>query len=746
MRRSPLVLSLISSLAAAPGAAQANQRAATLKTLYQFPGGGDGLEPWSGLVDVGGTLYGTTFQGGAYGRGSVFKINPKTGAEALVYSFKGGGDASEPQAGPLAAGGLLYGTSNIGGVNGYGTVYSVNPATGAEKVLFSFTPAMGGGSGSSLVQAGGYLYGTTYGGGTGLGYGTVFKVNIATGVGTVLYSFTGGADGASPQYGVAYAKGILYGTATEGGPNGSGTLFAVNAVTGAERTLFSFDGGGHGGDPNGGVIDVNGVLYGTASYGGRQGNGVVFAYTLSTGKESIVYNFTNGADGGEPLASLIDVKGTLFGTTATGGANGYGTVFSLDAATGVATTLYAFQGGANGQQSEAPVLDVDNVLYGTDLGSFSALNYHGTVFKIALTTGVATTLHQFHGATNLGASELLDVGGTLYGATVAGGANYAGTVYKLDPAGGAPSTIYTFTGGADGGGPSNGLVNYGGALYGVASFGGANQDGVIYSIDPATGTQTVVYSFPAGVALPVGPLLLVKGLLYGVTHSGGNRGGGTVFAFNPKSDTLATVYNFTGGADGDLPNSGVTESDGFLYGTTYEGGTGYAGTVYKINIATGAETVLHNFSFGSTDGELPAATPLVLNGVLYGTTALGGTLTPQCFGGLGCGVLYSLDRTSGIYKVLHAFDYNTEGESSGIKLLAVGSLLYGATWGNGEPSWGTFYAYGTTNASFKTIYNFTGGADGGGPEGTLVNVGGTLFGTSSEGTTYNNGTIFSLKP
>jgi uncharacterized repeat protein (TIGR03803 family) len=724
--------------------AEANEGAATLKTLYQFPGGGDGLAPWGGLVDVGGTLYGTNFEGGAYGRGAVFSINPQSGAEKLVYSFTEGTDASEPQAGPLAVGGLLYGTSNAGGAYGYGAVYSVNPATGAEAVLFSFTPAMGGGSGSSLVENGGYLYGTTFGGGTGAGYGCVFKVKIATGKATVLHAFAGGADGASPQYGVAYAKGVLYGTTTVGGASNAGTIFAVDAKTGAETTLFTFDGATHGGSPDGGVIDVNGVLYGTAAYGGSAGAGLVFAYSLGTGAETTVHNFTNGADGGDPLGALLDVKGTLYGTTASG-ANGYGTVFSLNAATGAEATLYAFQGGADGQQSEAPVIDVGGALYGTDLGAFSTSSYHGTVFKIVLKTGAEQTLHVFQGAPSASSSALLDVGGTLYGATELGGASYAGTLFAINPTNGAQTTLYTFTGGADGGAPVGALVADGGTLYGVASIGGANQGGVIYTADPVTGAQAVVYNFPAAGEVPNGPLLLVKGLLYGTTEYGGSNGAGSVFAFDPTNGTLTTIYNFTDGTDGGLPRPGLTANGGYLYGTTYTGGAAYAGAVFEIDIATGAQTVLYNFT-GASDGGYPVAPPIYLKGTLYGTTGYGGSQSADCFGGFGCGTLYSLDLTGNAYTVLHEFDYLTDGQSSDATLLAEGGKLYGSSWGNGEPSWGTIFTYAPASGDYNAIYNFTGGADGGGPSVPLIPVGATLFGTTSIGAAFNTGTVFSLKP
>jgi uncharacterized repeat protein (TIGR03803 family) len=205
----------------------------TLAILYKFSGGADGLCPYGGLVrDSDGNLYGTTYRGGASGEGTVFEITPD-GNETVLHSFTGEPDGSLPAAGLLRdANGNLYGTTTGGG-NGYGTVFKVTK-TGVETVLYSFK---GGADGyypvATLVRdAKGNLYGTTVFGGTH-GDGTVFKVT-KTGVETVLYSFTGGADGNEPDAGVVFDKqGNLFGTTVNGGisnshcPDGCGVVFKI---------------------------------------------------------------------------------------------------------------------------------------------------------------------------------------------------------------------------------------------------------------------------------------------------------------------------------------------------------------------------------------------------------------------------------------------------------------------------------------------------------------------------------------
>jgi uncharacterized repeat protein (TIGR03803 family) len=316
----------------------------------------DGANPEAGLIDVNGTLYGTTEYGGS-GYGTVYSIST-TGAEKVLYSFAGGSDGAKPTQGDLLyMNGTLYGVTYAGGSNDQGTVYSIT-SSGGETVLHSF----GSGDDGALPQWGlinvnGTMYGTTLGGGANScgsvihrGCGTVYSIS-ASGVENVLHSFVGGSDGAAPNGGLIEVKGTLYGTTELGGPNcpgtspGCGTIYSVT-TTGKEKVLHSFVGGSDGLNPTGPLINVEGKLYGTtagyfvccaespfrdrraraAAAKGR--NGTVFSVT-TTGTEKVLYSFTGGADGAQPDAPLIDVNGLLYSTTYRGGTFGAGTVFAL---------------------------------------------------------------------------------------------------------------------------------------------------------------------------------------------------------------------------------------------------------------------------------------------------------------------------------------------------------------------------------------------------------------------------------
>jgi uncharacterized repeat protein (TIGR03803 family) len=313
--------------------------------LHSFAGGsGDGENPYAGVINVNGTLYGTTSQGGAYcsgssGCGTVFAITP-SGKETVLHSFAGGsGDGNYPEAGLINVKGMLYGTTYYGGANDDGTVFAIT-TSGKERVLYGFKGSPDDGSYplASLINVKGTLYGTTESGGTycisSYYCGTVFAITTS-GKETVLHSFGHGTDGDYPYAGLLNVKGTLYGTTSEGGVHctyGCGTVFAI-APSGKETVLHSFAGGaGDGSGPEAGLINVRGTLYGTTTYGDRNNYGTVFAIT-TTGNETVLHSFGGSGDGAEPYAGLLNVKGTLYGTTYFGGANcspvGCGTVFSL---------------------------------------------------------------------------------------------------------------------------------------------------------------------------------------------------------------------------------------------------------------------------------------------------------------------------------------------------------------------------------------------------------------------------------
>lgn len=373
--------------------------------------------------------------------------------ENVLYTFQGGDDCAAYGTLTFDPSGNLYGTA-LGAFGSNGEVFElVRGSNGwSESVLHSFSGNDGIAPEGGLVRdAAGNLYGTTSRGGTS-DRGTVYEVSQTSGgwTQTVLYSFTGGNDGASPEGALALdAAGNLYGAATFGGASNNGAVFKLTPASGGWTlsTLYSFTGGNDGGQPLGGVmLDPAGNVYGTASQVNNGDAGVVFkvAPSASGWTESTLYSFTNGNDGGDPEGPLTrDASGALYGTGNGGGTGNSGVVFKLHP-------------GINAPPS-LPAAWAENVLYSFSGGDDGNGANTGVVF---------------------------DQAGNLYGVSSQGGSGGFGVVYKLTPGspGWSQSVLYAFTGGADGGFPESTVVlDSTGNIYGTTVAGG-QRCGVVYQI------------------------------------------------------------------------------------------------------------------------------------------------------------------------------------------------------------------------------------------------------------------------
>jgi len=264
----------------------------TETVIYRFSGGGDGANPGYGdlAFDAAGNMYGTTFYGGTNAQGVVFKLAPSGGnwTESAIHMFAGP-DGVNPFSGvTLDSAGNLFGTTNSGGANGYGTVYELTPSgTGwTESTLYSFQLAGSGGSpyGGVVLDSAGNIYGGTSNGGTGNG-GTIYELTPSGGSWTfnLLYSLTGNSYQPGLYDNLARdAAGNLYGTTRNDGANGLGSVFKLSPEGGGwvYTSLHDFTGGSDGANPIGGVsFDANGNLFGTAKAGGAHGYGVIWEIT-----------------------------------------------------------------------------------------------------------------------------------------------------------------------------------------------------------------------------------------------------------------------------------------------------------------------------------------------------------------------------------------------------------------------------------------------------------------------------------
>ena len=356
-------------------------------------------------MEVGGTLYGMTGSGGRTSTGTLFSVDPTTGTERVLYTFTGRSDGAFPR-GDLNVGGVLYGTTTEGGLFhgtwSYGTVFAYDIAAGKYTVVHDFNGNDGMFPIAGLIQVGENLYGTTQEGGRfghcPYGCGTVFAISPTTQLLTTLHQFKSGLGGTDPAADMIKVGHRLYGTAQDGKGFHAGSIFSVNLRTGHEKTVHEFYGIEGPVQPYGGLLNVDGVLYGASDHGGGydcdnggRGCGTIYTVDPKTGAINVVYVFTGFSDGAWPRSSLINVGGILYGTTSFGGScadnpyAGCGTVFAFDPKSGTKTTIYTFQGGKDGARPRGTLLNVSGVLYGTtEEGGGSANCYPGcgTVFAI----------------------------------------------------------------------------------------------------------------------------------------------------------------------------------------------------------------------------------------------------------------------------------------------------------------------------------------------------------------------------
>ncbi len=428
LRSFHLVLAIVFGLAII--AATSTAQAQSYTVIHNFQGGADGDEPNYGLtIDASGNLFGTTFSGD-FGTGTVYMLSPGSSGWDLtpLYMFSGGSDGAAPYAAVIfGPDGSLYGTTGFGGVpgpcmtgggfTGCGTVFNLkNPALQnsrtpsgfwTETVLYNFTGASDGANpyGARLIfDPAGNLYGTAFNGGGGScsgspnGCGVIYELTPSNGGWTqsVIYTFSGGNDGAHPWAGLILDQsGNLYGTTSGGGAYGYGTVYELTPSGSgwALKTLYSFENQQDGGQPYAGLIfDPAGNLYGATTTGGTGDGGTVFELTPSGSSWTFqtLYPFT-GSSGqltGGPTASLVmDSGGNLYGATAGDGAYSKGAVFKLTQSNGgwTYTSLYDFTGGDDGRTPRGNlVFDKYGNLYGTATGGpdLPGCNGCGVVFEI----------------------------------------------------------------------------------------------------------------------------------------------------------------------------------------------------------------------------------------------------------------------------------------------------------------------------------------------------------------------------
>jgi uncharacterized repeat protein (TIGR03803 family) len=366
---------------------------------------------------------------------------------------------------------------------------------------------------------------------------------------SVVHDFTGGTDGGNPLAGLVMdASGNFYGTTSTGGEYGAGTVFEYSAA-GVQSVLYNFTGDADGGTPEASLLLIGGALYGTAGSGGAFGHGAVFEVSTA-GKETVLYSFAGGtADGSEPGAALThDASGNFYGTTFYGGTDDNGTVFELlrpksGSASWTEKVLYSFGTGDDGANPVSGVsFDTAGNLYGTTStqGQFG----YGTVYQLKLSGSAWTEniLHQFALLNDGGipyAGIVVDRSGNLWGATTdggQGGSNGGGTIFEMVPSNGSWTfdVIYSLPGWGVSGSFRNLLVVSPTKIYATTHCDGASTAGTVFALTNVKGVweYTSLYVFTGGsdgMYSFSNPVLDRSANLWGTTKQGGTFGNGVLF-------------------------------------------------------------------------------------------------------------------------------------------------------------------------------------------------------------------------
>ena len=684
------------------------------------------------LVAVGSKLYGMTNEGGTNNEGAVFSVNDDGSNFQVLHSFAWtstaplDGALSGLSSGLTVIGSTLFGTTERGGTVNNGALFSMNLDGSGFQILHSFMGGTNDGAtpDAAPILVGSVLYGTTRSGGSA-GDGTVYSINTNGSNYQVVHTFLGGAsDGATPYTELTQVGSLLYGTTTAGGSANLGTAFSMNLDGSSFQVLYSFSSNGFYG-PSSQLTVIGAEMYGVSVPGGTSGNGMVYAVNLNGSNFQILHSFTGTAgDGAYPGSNLTLIGSTLYGTTVYGGAGGDGTVFSINTDGSNYQVLHSLS-TSDGDGVYASVTAVGSTLYG--LGSGGGAFRGGTLFSLSTDGSDFQVEHNFFSDGSQPRAALVADGSTLFGTTSNGINGNGATLFAVDDDGTNSRVLHAFSS-SQGTTPVGTLVLVGQTLYGEAagSFSGSN--GFVFSINTDGSNFQILYWFTGGSQGQYGAsgLILAGSTLFG-TAGGGNMAN-VVFSLNLDGSGFKTLHQFptsfslvpSGSITAELTLAGST-----IVGTTNSGGSNGDGEIFSMNSDGSNFRVLHEFSGGANDGSSAMGGVALVGSTLVGTTTGGGTDND--------GTIYSLNLDGSDYLVLHSFAGGpNDGSNPQGRLLLIGATLYGTTVNGGTSGKGIAYSVDGDGSNFQVLYNFDSAAN---PSAALTLVSSTLYGTSSGGGT-----------
>lgn len=591
----------------------------------------------------------------------------------------------------------------------------------------------------------GNLYGVTEAS-TAFPDGRLFIIPAGTTNVATLVTFDGVNNGQFPGDVILAPNGNLYGTTRDGGTNNKGTVFKFDRKTDTLTTLIHFDGTNGEAPQSGLTVLADGTMYGTTQRGGEFDFGTIFRIFPGTDAVSTVATFDNVDVGRTPNGDMtVGPDNVMYGTTRGGGVGDLGTVFAFDGEN--LRTLFSHNAVTTDSNVKALTVDaVGNVFGVSEEGGDSSNSFNGAMFKYSDSAGLEV-LNLFFANTPVGqdpiAALLPDEEGNLIGVTEDGGfiVKGAGFIEADDVAVLGDSNVTNLGTFSPPDFVGQGLElsrDAAGNFYGTTRDGGANNLGTVYKIDVATNTSIIIASFDGtnGDGPLGGVVVDAAGNLYGTTREGGTNNAGTVFMIAAGTSTITTLVNFNT-TNGREPFTGLTmDAAGNLFGVTPGGGTSSRGVVFKLDAGTNAFSVLADAG-QVVDGPTALGGGVIVDaaGNLYGTSSQGGAS--------GNGTIYKVEAGTNTMTVLFDFDGDNGYFPTG-KLLLDGTDLYGTTSLGGPTDDGTVFRYSLTNDTLTTLATFD-SSNGSGPAGSVIfDAAGNLYGTTVFDGPNGRGTIFRI--
>lgn len=626
-------------------------------------------------------------------------IEPLMGLEVGPNLSDSSGTGTQPRAAfYLHTDGKFYGTTPGGGSRSKGTFVQMTQSGAMTHLSFSdFLPGSVPTS-TPVLSSDGWLWGTTSG-----NPGTIFRMRPETREFQTVHQFANLInEGTGPIAGlVSDGQGNFWGvTRYVTNTSYNGVLYRINELTGAYTVAMTFPTNGTmGSTPTAALYyDGSGNLWGTTTAGGTYGSGTIFKYTIASNALTTVADFTGTSTvAGKPKGSAAgsalvpDGNGFLWGVASTGGAS-YGTVFKVEMATGIVTTVVEFTANGATNKGSFPIGPLVNDGAGSMWGVSASSSSGATIFKVNVSSGTLTTMLQFDSLTGTNATAKYPVNGLasdghgyLWGTSTVGGSNASWAVYKVRMSDGGFTKVAEHQAGGVSYRGRTPLAGVSGnatspLLWGTASVGGTNNLGTLFSYNTSTGETKVVANFTGITGLFQGskpnskPYVDAAGVVWGTTETGGAFDYGTAFKYDSNTGVFTTVKAFE--TSSKTPRGSlVPMSDGLIWGTTSIGSSN-SGSVFKIDPATSAFTTVHAFAFATpSDGSQPICGLAEANGFVWGTTTHGGSDSS------GSGTLFKIEMATGTYTAVQSFTSAT-GVPSGDVIVDASGNVWGTTANN----------------------------------------------------------------